>query len=118
MFQPKVNVKVNAGNRPLAVQPTALVVQTPNIKFPQNPLHIFRDETYGQTDRKTGRDKLLMIRALYALSATKAKTSTLWQEAALSEKRLIVCTLCAYFCYMRAANDLLVSLAFCALEYA
>jgi len=58
-----------------------------------------------------------MIRALYALSATKAKHEHSGKKRRCQNKGLSY-VLCAYFCYMRAAKDLLVSLAFCALEYA
>jgi len=59
-----------------------------------------------------------MIRALYAPSATKATHEHYGKKQRCQKQRLIVCTLCVYFCDMRAANDVLVSPAFCALEYA
>ena len=60
-----------------------------------------------------------MIHALYTLSASKSKHEHYGNKQRCQYKGLsYVCVLCAYFCDMRAAYDVLTSLAICALEYA
>jgi hypothetical protein len=46
------NTQFMLGFEPSESSPKHLSFRAPNIKFPQNPLHSFRDETYGQIDRQ------------------------------------------------------------------